>query len=72
VVGTVRLVGTNAELGGPKVAIVAVCESTIILMIALLSISTAEALEPKVIFCADAVRLGEPEIIGIDGSQVFR
>jgi len=28
VVGTIRLVGTNADRGGPKVAIVAVCEST--------------------------------------------
>jgi len=50
VVGTVRLVGTNADQSGPKVVIVAVCESTIILIIALPSIRTAEAVEPKVIF----------------------
>jgi len=50
VVGTVRSVGTNADQGGPKVAIGAVCENIIILMIALPSIRTAEAVEPKVIF----------------------
>jgi len=72
VVGIVRLVGTNADRGGPKVAIGAACESTIILMIALPSIRTAEAVEPKVTFCVDAVRSGEPKIIGIDGQGVFR
>jgi len=72
VVGTVRLVGTNTDRGGPKVAIGAVCEGTTILMIALPSIRTAEAVEPKVTFCVDAVRSGEPKIIGIDGPGVFR
>jgi len=40
-------------------------------MIALPSIRTAEAVEPKVIICVDAVRSGEPKIIGIDGPGVF-
>jgi len=41
-------------------------------MIAPPLIRTAEAVEPKVTFCVDALRSGEPKIIGLDGLEVFR
>jgi len=72
VVRSVRLVGTNADPGGPRAVIVAVCAGMNILTIALRLIRTAEAVEPKVTFCVAAARSGGHKTIGIDGPMVFR